>query len=80
MWMQKMTSLSMWQHFLVGEFSKGQVSWAISKLWTTNLASGEIQLEAVYLFIFSSFLPNQSLPQITLSWVEHLDRSVQFFA
>ena len=70
---EKMTSLPMWQHFLVEEFSRGQVSWAISNSETRNLASGETQLEALYLLNFSSFLSYQSLPQITLSWVENLD-------
>ena len=42
---EKLTWLPTWRHFLEGEFSGGQVSWATSKPRTKNLASRELQLE-----------------------------------
>jgi len=46
---EKMTQLPTWKHFLLGEFSGGQVSWATSNPRTRNLTFGELQLE-VYFF------------------------------
>jgi hypothetical protein len=45
---EKMTWMPTWQHFLLGEFSGGQVSWTTSNPRTRNLTSGELQLEAIF--------------------------------
>ena len=44
-WMKKVTWLPTWRHFLEGEFSRGQVSWATSKPRTIILGSIELQRE-----------------------------------
>ena len=38
------------QHFLLGDFSKGQVYWATANPRIRNLASKDLQLEAFFLF------------------------------
>ena len=43
-----------WQHFLLGGFSGGWVSWATSNSWTRHLASRDFQLEAFFLSFFLS--------------------------
>ena len=49
---EKMTWLSTWQHcFLLGEFSRGRVSWTTLNPWRRHLV-GELQLEDFYLFIY----------------------------
>ena len=70
---EEMAWVSTWQCFFVGEVSGGQVSWATSNPHTINLASQKLQLEFFCFFliekkVFSSSLPYQPLPQITLSW------------
>jgi hypothetical protein len=45
-WMKKMTWLLTWQHFLLWEYSRGQVSWATLNPWTRNVTFGKLQLEA----------------------------------
>ena len=42
-----------WQHvFGPWKFSRGQVYWAISNPWSRNLASGELQLQALLLLLW----------------------------
>ena len=65
---KKITWLSTWQHFLLGEFSEGRVSWVTSNPLTRNLASEELQLEG----FFPSCPPYSPLPKIIISWVEIL--------
>ena len=71
---EKMIWLSTLQHFLLGEFSGGQVFWATSNPRARNSTSRELQREAnrknVY---FPSCPPYQLFSQITLPWVEILD-------
>lgn len=50
---EKMTWLLTWQYFFLGEFSRGQFFWATSNSLTRNLASGELQLQAIFVLIFS---------------------------
>jgi hypothetical protein len=50
---EKMIWLSTWRHFLLGEFSVGQVSWAASNPLTINLTSKDLQLEGFLFFCFS---------------------------
>ena len=45
----KLTWLLTWPHFLLEEFSKGQVSHTTSNPWTRNLTFRELQLEAFFL-------------------------------
>jgi hypothetical protein len=46
-----MTWLPTWQHFLLGEFSGGQVYWATSNPWTRNPNSKELQLELLLVLV-----------------------------
>ena len=74
-----MTWLPTWQHFLLGEFSGGQVFWATSNPQTRNLASKELKFETFFLLFFSSCPSYQPLPQITLPWAEIHDWLVHCF-
>ena len=68
---QKWHGWPTWQRFLLGEFSKGQLSWwATSNPRTRNLASREFQLEALYFVFFPSCPLYHPLPQKTfvLGW------------
>jgi hypothetical protein len=46
--------------------------WATSNPWTRNLASSELQLEALF-YLFSILFAIPTIAQITLFWVEILD-------
>jgi hypothetical protein len=50
---QKLTSLSTWQHFLLGSFHGDEVSWTTSNPHTRNLAFTDLQLEASFKNRFS---------------------------
>ena len=68
-WMEEMTWLPTWQHFLLGESFEGQVSWATSnpykKTWhpeNSNL------IFWVWSIVFPACPPYRLLPEIALSW------------
>jgi hypothetical protein len=70
---EKMTHLLTWQHFFEGEFFGGKVSWATSKPWRRNLASGELQLQGIFKIVFPPSLAYHPQPQITMFSFEILD-------
>ena len=64
-WMKKCHSNQHCNTFAQGSSLEGQVSWTTSNPWTRNLASWELQLEAISLKkCFPSCKPYQMLPQL----------------
>ena len=51
---EKMTWLPIGQHFLLGEFSRGQVSWATSNPWTRNSTLENSNFRQNKIVVFSS--------------------------
>lgn len=49
---EKTTWLATWQHGMLGEFSRGRVSWVTSNPHIRNLAYGELELVAFSFFKF----------------------------